>query len=74
MLRCAQACSGCGDAGVVGTGEPEDFLAEETGATGEDVLDGVVEDVAEGEDAGDVGERNDDGEGGLGRGGIGAIS
>ncbi len=50
-----------GDAGVIGAGEPEDFLAFHAGLAGEDVLDGVVEDVPEGEDAGDVGRRDDDG-------------
>jgi hypothetical protein len=50
-----------GDAGVVGAGEPEDLLALHAGLAGEDVLDGVVEDMAEGEDAGDVGGGDDDG-------------
>ncbi len=50
-----------GDAGVIGAGEPEDLLAFHAGLAGEDVLDGVVEDVAEGEDAGDVWGRDDDG-------------
>ena len=35
-----------GDAGVVGAGQPEDFLAVHARLAGEDVLDGVVEDVA----------------------------
>src|SRR5439155_7906831 len=50
-----------GDAGVVGAGEPEDFATEHARAAGEDVLDGVVEDVAKGEDTGDVGWGDDDG-------------
>ena len=54
-----------GDAGVVGAGQPEHFLAKHPGAPGEDVLDGVVEDVAEGEDAGDVGRGDDDRVGGA---------
>ena len=48
-----------GDAGVVGAGQPEHFLALHAGAAGEDVLDRVVEDVAEGEDARDVRRRDD---------------
>ena len=56
-----------GDAGVVGTGEPEDFFPQHAGAAGEDVLDGVVQDVAEREDAGDVGRGDDDGVGRAGR-------
>ena len=35
-----------GDAGVVGAGQPENFLAVHARLAGEDVLDGVVEDVA----------------------------
>ena len=50
-----------GDAGVVGAGQPEDFLAVHARLAGEDVLDGVVEDVAHGEHAGDVRRRDDDG-------------
>ena len=50
-----------GDAGVVGAGEPEHFLAEHAGATGENVLDGVVQHMAEREDARDVRRRDDDG-------------
>ncbi len=60
-----------GDAGMVGAGEPEDLVAGEAGAAGEDVLDRVVEDVAEREDAGDVGWRNDNGVGWLGGFGVG---
>ena len=56
-----------GDAGVVGAGEPEDFFPEHAGAAGEDVLDGVVQDVAEGEDARHIWRRNDDG---VGRAGL----
>lgn len=52
-----------GDAGVVGAGEPEGGFALLAGAADEDVLDGVVEDVAEVEDAGDVGWGDDDGVG-----------
>ena len=48
-----------GDAGMVGAGEPEDLLAAHARLAGEDVLDGVVEDVAHGEHAGDVGRRDD---------------
>ncbi len=50
-----------GDAGVVGAGQPEDFLPQHAGAAGEDVLDGVVQHMAEREDARDVRRRDDDG-------------
>ena len=50
-----------GDAGVVHTRQPERFAAQHAGASGEDVLDGVVEHVAEREHTGDVGRRDDDG-------------
>ncbi len=50
-----------GDAGVVGAGQPEDFLAVHARLAGEDVLDGVVEDVAHGKHAGDIRRRDDDG-------------
>lgn len=52
-----------GDAGVIGTWEPESFFAELSGAAGEDILDGVVEDMAHGEDAGDIGGGYHDGVG-----------
>jgi len=38
-----------GNAGMVGAGQPEDFLAIHARLGGEDVLDGIVEDVAHGE-------------------------
>ena len=50
-----------GDAGVVGAGQPEHFLPEHAGTAGEDVLDGVVQHMAEREDARDVRRRDDDG-------------
>lgn len=46
---------------MVGAGEPEDFLTFLACAAGEDVLEGIVEDVAEVEDAGDVWRWDDDG-------------
>ena len=49
-----------GDAGVIGARKPEDFVAGLSGPTGENVLKGVVEDVAEGQDAGDIGRWDDD--------------
>jgi hypothetical protein len=49
-----------GDAGVVGAGQPQHFLAVLARAAGEDVLDRVVQNVAEVQDAGDVRRRNDD--------------
>ena len=52
-------------------GQPEHFFAQHAGAPGENVLDGVVEDVAEGEDAGHVRRRHDDRVGRLGRGRVG---
>ena len=60
-----------GDAGVIGAGEPEHFVAEHAGAAREDVLDRIVEHVAEREHAGDVRRRDDDRVGGFFRGGIG---
>ena len=49
-----------GEARVVGAGQPEHFVAGLAGAAGEDVLDRVVEDVPEGQHAGDVRRRDDD--------------
>jgi len=46
---------------VIGSRKPKDFATEEASASGEDILDGIIENVAKGEDAGDVGWRNDDG-------------
>ena len=54
-----------GDAGVIGAGKPKHFLALHARAAGEDVLDGIVQDVAEGQDAGDIRRRDDDGIRGL---------
>ena len=50
-----------GDAGVVGAGQPEDFLAVHARLAAEDVLDGVVEHVPHVEHAGDIRRRDDDG-------------
>ena len=50
-----------GDAGVVGAGEPADLLALHAVVAAEDVLKRVVEHVPEGENAGDVRRRDDDG-------------
>src|SRR5690606_26596316 len=64
LLRLAKGAldDGLGrDAGVVGARKPEDFVAQHARATGEDVLNRVVEHMAEREDAGDVRRRNDDG-------------
>ena len=49
-----------GDAGVVGAGQPQDFLAKLAGAAGQDVLKRVVQDVPEMQDAGDIRRRDDD--------------
>ena len=49
-----------GDAGVVGAGQPQHFLAILPRTAGEDVLQSVVQDVAEVQDAGDIRRRNDD--------------
>ena len=46
---------------MIGPRKPKHFATEEASASGEDILDGVIENVAKGEDAGDVGRRNDDG-------------
>ncbi len=50
-----------GDAGVVGAGQPEHFLAVHARLAGKDVLDGVVEHVPHVQHARDVGRRDDDG-------------
>ncbi len=60
-----------GDPGVIGARQPEHFLAQHARAPGEDVLDGVVQDVPKGEHAGDVRRRDDDGIRRLGRSGVG---
>ena len=57
-----------GDAGVVGAGKPENLVSRLAGAAGEDVLQGVVEDMSEGQDPGDI-RRGDDDREGRGRGG-----
>ena len=49
-----------GDSGVVCAGEPEDLFALKPGAAGQDVLNGVIEHMAESKDSGHVGGRNDD--------------
>ncbi len=54
-----------GDAGVVGAGHPEGLAAHHAMSADEDVLNGVVERVAEVECRGDVGGRDDDGVGGA---------
>ena len=60
-----------GNAGVVRAGQPQHFAPLHAGQAGQDVLDGVVEDVPQGEHAGDVGGRNDNGVGRLARQRIG---
>ena len=62
-----------GDARVIGARQPQDFLAVHARLAGEDVLDGVVQDVAEGQYAGDVGRRDDDGIGGTRSGDAGGV-
>jgi hypothetical protein len=58
---------------VVRARKPQNFHALKAGASGEDVLEGVVEDMAQGEDAGDVGGRDDDGKSGFGGSGVGPV-
>ncbi len=53
-----------GDAGVIGAGNPHGIVAAHPVITGEDILEGIVQGVANVEDAGDVGWGDDDGEGG----------
>ena len=60
-----------GDAGVVGAREPEDLVAGLAGVAGEDVLECVVQHMAEREDAGDIRRRDNDRVSGLRRGGVG---
>lgn len=57
-----------GDGCMVGSGYPEGVFAHESGATDEDVLDGVVEHVAHVEDSGDVWRGDYDGVGFAGIG------
>ena len=61
-----------GDAGVVGAGEPEGVVAEHAMPAGGDVDFGVLQHVADVEDAGDVGRRDDEREDASGLGGVGA--
>ena len=62
-----------GESGVVGAGEPQHLFAFHAGFAAEDVLDGVVEDVAQRQLARDIGRRHDDGVGRLRGVGVGAI-
>ncbi len=48
------------DAGVVGPRKPEYFVTEHAGATRENVLDRIIEDMPESKHAGNVRRRNDD--------------
>ena len=63
-----------GDAGVVGSGDPEGGFAGHAMPTGEDVHLGLVEHVAHVEAAGDVGGREEHGEGGALGGCVGCWS
>ncbi len=51
-----------GDPGMVGADHPQGVLALQAGDAGEDVLQRIVERMADVEAAGDVGRRHDDGE------------
>ena len=62
-----------GDTCMIGARQPQDFLAVHARLAGEDVLDGVVENVAHGQHAGHVRGRDDDGIGGSSRGDTGRI-
>ena len=46
---------------MIGPRKPKHFATEEASASGEDILDGVIENVAKGKDASDVGRWDDDG-------------
>src|SRR5437667_5124624 len=48
----------CPDAGVISSWQPQHFEALHARTARENVLDRVVEDVAKGENAGDIGRRN----------------
>ena len=48
------------DAGMVGAGQPEDLESLHPGAPREDVLDRIVQDMPESQDAGDVRRRDHD--------------
>ena len=54
------------NAGVVGAGQPEDFLAVHARLATEDVLNRVIQDMAHVQHAGDVRRRDDDGKRGFG--------
>ena len=46
---------------MIGPRKPQHFATEEASASGEDILNGVIENVTKGEDSGDVGWWYDDG-------------
>ena len=46
---------------MIGPRKPKYFATEEASTAGENVLNGVIEDVTKGEDSGDVGWWDDDG-------------
>ena len=60
-----------GDAGVIDAGDPDGVESAHAVDAGEDVLEGVVDGVAEVQGAGDVGGRDDDAVGGAGGVGVG---
>ena len=61
----------CGDAGVIGARQPEDFLAIHPSLAGEDVLDCVVQHMSHVQHPRHVGRRDDNGIARLGRGWVG---
>ena len=58
---------------MVSSRKPKDFLAKQAGTASENILDGVVQYVSEGEDPGHVGWRNNDGIGGFGGVRVGSV-
>ena len=46
---------------MIGPRKPQHFATEEASSAGEDILNGVIENVTKGEDSGDVGWWYDDG-------------
>ena len=59
-----------GDAGMIAAGNPQGIQAVHAGMAGQQVLQGVVQRVADVKAAGDIGRRDDDGKRRLGRGGV----
>ena len=64
----------CRDAGMIDARNPQRILTAHAGDTGEDVLERVIDGVAQVQRAGDIGRWDDDGVGLAGDGGVGTES